>query len=146
MGLTWGAGWSPVGAIVGFIVAGLFGAPAGPIVATWIGMFAVLGFLGGTSFSTVLRLAEGRRRFNELSLPRFTAWGAVGGLLLGGFAVFIGLLGPGLSILDAVIVGTATLLGAGSAAGTLALARKSDEPDLLSAPSSRGSLPRPERR
>src|SRR5688572_25829961 len=40
------------------------------------------GFLGGTLFSIVLGIAARRRRFDELSLPRFATWGAAGGLLL----------------------------------------------------------------
>ena len=38
--------------------------------------------LVGRSFSTVLGIAARRRRFNELSLPRCAARGALGGLLL----------------------------------------------------------------
>jgi hypothetical protein len=94
-------------------------------------MFGVLGFVGGTIFSTVLSLAEGRRRFDQLSLPRFVAWGALGGLLLGGLTVTAGLLGSGLTILGAVIAGVSTLLGAGSAAGTLVIARSADRQALL---------------
>ena len=37
----------------------------------------------------------------------------------------------GFTALGAVIAGVATLLGAGSAAGSLAIARKTDDPDLL---------------
>ena len=35
----------------------------------------------------VLGLVEGRRRFDQMSLPRFAGWGAVGGLLLSGIFV-----------------------------------------------------------
>ncbi len=44
--------------------------------------FAMCGFAGGTAFSVVLSVTEGRRRFDEMSLLRFAAWGAVGGFLL----------------------------------------------------------------
>ena len=90
-------------------------------------MFGVLGFIGGTIFSTVLRLADGRRSFEQLSLPRFIGWGALGGLVLGGLAVSASLLGAGLTMLGAVIVAATTLLGAGSAAGTLVVARAADD-------------------
>jgi hypothetical protein len=96
-------------------------------------MFGVLGFVGGTIFSTVLSIAEGRRRFDQLSLPRFVAWGALGGLMLGGLAVTAGLLGSGFTILGAVIGGVATLLGAASAASTLVIARAADNQGLLKA-------------
>ena len=123
IGLTWAAGWAPIGAITGWVTAALLGFPLGVVTGNYAVMFGVLGFIGGTIFSTVLSLAEGRRSFNQLSLARFVAWGALGGLLLGGLAVTAGLLGAGLTILGAVIAGTSTLLGAGSAAGTLAIAR-----------------------
>ncbi len=80
---------------------------------------AVLGFINGAAFSAVLRIAEGRRTFGELSLWRFAGLGALGGLVVslltgGGFLVAF------------------TVLGAGSAAGSLALARGADDPLLES--------------
>jgi hypothetical protein len=131
IGLTWAAAWAPIGAITGGVTAVLLGFPLGVVTANYAVMFGVLGFIGGTIFSTVLSLAEGRRRFNQLSLPRFVAWGALGGLLLGGLAVTAGLLGAGATILGAVIAGTSTLLGAGSAAGTLVIARAAHSRALL---------------
>jgi hypothetical protein len=96
-----------------------------------------LGFLGGAVFSAVLRIAEGRRRFDELSLWRFGAWGALGGLVLGVLAVGAWQLdagfGPVLWPRAAVIIGSATLLSSGSAAGSLALARMAEERELLDA-------------
>jgi len=131
IGLTWTIGWAPVGAVTGLIMGVVFGLPLGVIAANYAAMFGVLGFVGGAIFSTVLSVAEGRRRFDQLSLPRFVAWGALGGLLLGGLAATAGLLGSGLTILGAVIAGVSTLLGAGSAAGTLAIARSTDRQALL---------------
>ena len=66
---------------------------------------AVTGLVGGAIFSLALGIAEGRRRFDEMSLPSFAVLGAVGGLFISllfawGFFVF-------------------PLLGAGSAAGSL---------------------------
>ena len=82
-GLTWAAGWAPIGALVGLVVAvAIGGVPVGVVVVRYVALFAVLGLVGGGIFSTVLSLTEGRRRFDELSLPRFAAWGALGGLLL----------------------------------------------------------------
>lgn len=127
IGLTWAAGWAPVGALTGWVTGVLLGFPLGVVVANYAVMFGVLGFIGGAIFSTVLGLAEGRRSFDQLSLPRFVAWGALGGLLLGGLAVTAGLLGAGLTTLGAVIAGTSTLLGAGSAAGTLVVARAAQD-------------------
>ena len=38
-------------------------------------VLAIPGFFGGAFFSTVLGIAGRRHRFDELSLPRFAAWG-----------------------------------------------------------------------
>jgi hypothetical protein len=131
IGLTWAAGWAPIGAITGWLTGMFLGFPLGVVTSNYAVMFGVLGFIGGTIFSTVLSLAEGRRNFSQLSLPRFVAWGALGGLVLGGLAVTAGILGSGFTSLGAVIAGVATLLGAGSAAGTLAIARSADNQTLL---------------
>ena len=128
MGLTWAMAWLPVGAGVGWTLSLFF---TGARIGAWTMLVTTLGVAGGAIFSAVLRLAEGRRRFDELSMARFTGWGALGGLLLGGVAVALGILGPGLSVVDLVIVSVSTVLGAGSAAGTLALARLSDDRELL---------------
>lgn len=134
MGLTWAVGWAPVGAVLGSVLWAVHDPPVGLMTVVEINAITlgVLGFFGGTIFSTVLRLAEGSRRFDELTLPRFAAWGAAGGLLLGGLAVAAGLWGAGgLPVVGVAVAGTATLLGAGSAAGSLALARQADDRELL---------------
>ena len=131
IGVTWAAGWAHIGAVTGWLTAMVLGFPAGVVTVNYAVMFGLLGFVGGTIFSTIVRLAEGRHRFDQLSLPRFVAWGAVGGLLLGGLAVTAELLGSGFTTLGALIAGATTLLGAGSAAGTLALARAARGRGLL---------------
>ena len=114
MGLTWAAAWLGGGTIVGLVLVGGGGVLALAQISV---MSTVAGFVGGVIFSAVLGIAEGRRRFDEMSLPRFAAWGAVGGLLM---SLLIG--GGGLPVIMAAF----TLLGAGSAAGSLALARRAD--------------------
>lgn len=134
IGLTWAAGWAPIGAVVGAVLHFLLpGSPLtlGSVIALNATTFAVLGFAGGATFATLLRFTEGHRRFHELSLPRFTVWGALGGGLLGGLAVAAGLWGAGFGTIGVAMMGAATLLGAGSAAGTLAVARRADEGPLL---------------
>jgi len=82
----------------------------------------------------VLGIAGRRRRFEELSLPRFAAWGAVGGLLLSllpAALVGVGLAtispsGAGVWQLTAAIVAPLTLLSAVSASGSLLLARTAE--------------------
>ena len=124
IGLTWAAGWAPIGALTGWLTGMFFDFPLGVVATNYAVMFGVLGFIGGAIFSIVLSLAERHRSFDQLSLPRFVAWGAAGGVLLGGLAVTAGLLGSGATLLGAVMIGAATRLGAGSAAGTLAIAKK----------------------
>ena len=75
MGLTWGAAWSFAGGIPRWVLGINTDAPF-PLI------FGVLGFIAGVTFSGLLALAERRRPFEQMSLPRFAAWGAVGGLLL----------------------------------------------------------------
>jgi hypothetical protein len=130
MGLTWAVAWSPIGAGMAWVLGFFF---RGVEMGEWVGLFAVLGLVGGAVFSTVIRLTEGRRRFDELSLPRFAAFGALGGLLLGGLAFGAGVLGSSLELLEIVTISVTTLLAAGSAVGTLALARIADNQDLLEA-------------
>src|SRR5215469_13332979 len=75
MGFTWAAAWFAVG----FVPRWVFGIESDlpfPI------LFFGLGFISGVMFSGILVLTEGRRRLDQLSLPRFAGWGAVGGLLL----------------------------------------------------------------
>ena len=118
MGLAWAATW--------FVLTI-------PTVVWWIGfpvMFAMQGFMGGVIFSTVLGIVEGRRRFDEMSLPRFAAWGAVGGLVSTWF-IFAPM---NVSLVGMVLITSLlTLTAAGSAAGTLALARRADDRELLDA-------------
>ncbi len=103
-GLTWAFIWVFVG--TSFMVLG-----SEPGAATdMINPFAAMGLFGGGAFSLA------RRRFEEMSLPRFAAWGVVGGLLLGV------LWGPE----TLVTLSIATLLGAGSVAGSLAGRRRRD--------------------
>lgn len=94
LGLTWGAG----GAVLGLgieVVHFVRPNPLGALVTLWPPLLAVIGFVGGTAFAVVLGVAARRHRFSDLSLPGFTALGALVGLLLGeaalatGFAVHV---------------------------------------------------------
>ena len=130
MGLTWAMGWAPIGAVAGVILAFLLGPGPGvlPVVTINTLVFGVLGLLGGTIFSGVLRLTEGRRSFDELTLPRVVLWGALGGLALGLLATGAGLWGAGFFPRVAVVLtGVSTVLGSASAAGTLAIARRAED-------------------
>jgi hypothetical protein len=148
MGLTWAGGWAPIGALVGVVLHAVLPGTSiglGTVVALNAATFAGLGFVGGTIFATVLRLTEGQRRFDELSVTRFAVWGALGGALLGGAAVTASLWGAASGLLAAGMTVAATALGAGSAASSLILARKADERSLLPVgPETLGVLSKPE--
>ena len=120
MGLTWGVAWS----IVGMVPRWLFGfntdAPF-PLI------FGVLGFIAGVIFSGLVMLTEGRRGFDQLRLPRFAAWGAVGGFLLS--AIFTRAASLGWA--DAFMIApTFAIAGAICASGSLALARRAERREL----------------
>ena len=142
MGLTWAAVWSLIGAIMAVLpgVSPVGGPGVLELVVGFVAQYAAMGFVGGAAFSVVLGMTESRRRFDQMSLPRFAAWGALGGLFMSVFKntighFLLGLLGtigvPGFTITGAISVGVITLLGAGSAAGSLALARRADDRELL---------------
>jgi len=118
LGLTWGAAWFGAGMLL-LLVAGLDAADV-PFPL----FFGLLGFLSGAAFSGLLGVLGRRRRFDEMSLPAFAAWGALGGLVVCGIVAVAA--GPGA---DLLVAGTVFgLAGAISAAGTLVLARRAEEP------------------
>jgi len=90
-------------------------------------LFGGLGFIAGATFSGLLVLAEGRRRFDQMSLPRFAAWGALGGLLLSALFIRGASLGSG-----EVLAISTTFAGAcaACASGSLALARRAVRREL----------------
>ena len=134
MGLTWALGWGVAGLMIGVGSILLPGLPWDAFFEVFdapLPAFAVPGFFAGVFFSIVLGVAGRRRRFSELSLPRFAAWGAAGGLLLTLFP--FALVAVGLASREGSRVGTGqilaaigvpfVLLSAASASITLLLAR-----------------------
>jgi hypothetical protein len=121
MGVIWGIIWGLVG---GFVMEGIVD-PNGEIGDMWPPFFAMLGFAGGTLFSVMLWISEGRRRFDELSFPRITSLGALGGLLMGGLAAAdLNAAAPFWA--RAVVLLAPPVLCAASAASTLLLARRAE--------------------
>jgi len=114
MGLVWGAAWAVVGSLPRWVFGFNTDAPF-PII------FGVLGFVAGFIFSGLVVLAERRRSFDQISLPRFAGWGAIGGLVLSGVFAKAASLGWG-DVL--AIVPTFALASAICASGSLALARR----------------------
>jgi hypothetical protein len=124
MGLLWAAGGAGVGGLIELLDNVLPGGLAmASAVDMWPQTLAIPSFLGGVVFAVVLGIAGGRRRFDELSLPQFAAWGAVAGLLLGGLGMSIGA--------PIVFMGITTLWSAIAASGSLVLARRAEHRELL---------------
>jgi hypothetical protein len=137
MGLIWGA----VGFLVGVVIEvihNIWPNPVGSAIDIWPAALAYPGLLGGVAFSAVLGIAGRRRRFDELSLPGFAAWGALGGLvvsLIPAVLVALGLATPNVPLwqITAALVGPFAAGGAIAASGSLALARLADDRASLDA-------------
>lgn len=112
---TWAAIWFGVGAVLEL----LSGAQINGALLENALQVAVMGFINGAAFSAVLRLAQGHRTFDEMSLWRFAGLGALGGLVVS------------LTIGSSAFLVAFTVLGAGCAVGSLALARRAS-PELES--------------
>jgi hypothetical protein len=132
MGLTWGFVWFAAGMVLLLIVG-----PDAADVPFPLG-FGFLGFLAGITFSAVLVSLEGRRRFDQMSLPRFAGWGAVGGMLFSvAFVFVVAAFAEGAEFIqNLVFLGPLfAAAGAGSASGMLILARKAEDRESLEATS-----------
>ena len=119
MGLTWAAVWFGAGIVLARVPGFYSDLP-------FALLFAPLGFATGIIFSGILVVIEGRRSFERMSLSRFAGWGAVSGLLLA--VVVAALRGETLEVL--VFGPVLALAGAVCAAGSLAVARRSERATL----------------
>jgi len=127
IGVTWAAAWFAAGLVPRWVFGVNTDAPL-PLV------FGLFGLIAGVAFSAVLALTEGRRRFDQMSLPRFAGWGAMGGLLLSALFAKAGSLGWG-DVL--ALAPTLAVASAVCASGSLAIARRAVRQDL---PDSRGNI------
>ncbi len=121
-GLTFAAGVGAMASILG--LAGMFLGELSWDDLRIVPKLAVIAFLVGVGFAGVLALAARRRTFERLSLRYVTALGAAGGLL---YFLFIATAnGARVWTLWNAIGNLAilTVLGGGSAAATLLLARR----------------------
>jgi hypothetical protein len=109
--LTWTLGWG-----LGFGGIMELYDPNGQIGDVWPTALAVPGFIGGIVFSALLRLAEGRRSFDEIPIARFGMWGVVTGLVLGLLSIpaKVGDVSPG----AIGMIGIGIVLGAVAAIGS----------------------------
>ncbi len=126
--MIWAAAWFGVGAIMQLGLLLVSGSRADVPIPL---VFGVFGFVAGVTFSVLLGVAEGRRRFDEMSIPRFAGWGAAGGFLMSVlFVLAVALAGDSAFLSNLVLLGPiVALAGAGSAAGSLALARRAEHPE-----------------
>lgn len=128
MGVTWAVAWALAGLAMGIASNILTFLPWDAFFRVFdapLPALAIPGFISGAIFSGVLGVAGRRRRFDQISIPWFAALGAVGGLLLGAVAV-----SGGFPVGTLLFTG---VLAAGSAAGTLALARIGEPRELPAA-------------
>lgn len=134
MGVLWGVAGAAIGGVLELIDNVLPGAlPFISRVDMWPQTLAIPGFMGGVIFALVLMIAGGRRRFDELSVPRFATWGALAGLLLGTIGVANGL--------PLYVLGITGLGGALAASGALTLARRAGDRERLMAERDAHELP-----
>ena len=120
MGLAWALAWGGAGVVMA-VVTGFTADVPFPL------FFALLGFIAGVIFSAVLALTAGRRSFDQMSLPRFATWGAVGGIVMSAFFVRVASLGWGDLLM---VAATFALASAVCATGSLALARRATRGEL----------------
>jgi uncharacterized membrane protein YedE/YeeE len=142
MGLTWAVAGGAVGTLIslGFVVR-TGSRPDAPFPI----MLGGLGFVAGLVFSGVVLLAEGRRRFDEVTLPRFAAWGAAVGLALSAtFFVILSRGDPGFLRYFVVVGPAVAVLAAGCAAGSLALARLARDRELPASTEDESAFGRPQ--
>jgi hypothetical protein len=119
MGLAWALVWMPIGLLIGFIVD-----PDGSMDEPWILIGTYPGFLCGVVFSIMAGLAARRANLEQISLSFASVRGDISGLLVGGLFVVLVVVSdpPQWSFLVGVI-GSLTVLGAISGAGSALMAR-----------------------
>ena len=123
MGLTFAAGVGVVGSLVSVLPWLLPGGYSGQEILELVVKSSIWAFPIGVAFSGALATTARGLPFDKLSLPRFVALGAGGGLLLFGLLAINAWQAWSVStaIANATIF---VLLGGGSATGTLMLARR----------------------
>ena len=121
--LTFAAGVGVVAGTIAGLVWLLPGGGSGVDLIQMVVASSIWAFPIGVAFSGFLAITARGRPFDELSLPRFAALGAGGGLLL--FGVLAANAYQAWSVSTALVNLTIfVLLGGGSAAGALMLARR----------------------
>lgn len=131
LAVTWGVLGFGLGALIEIAD------PNGQYADIWPMVIAVPCFVGGLAFSLVLGVAARGRRFEDLALGRFTAWGATSGLLLGLVPMLVRRLAEPapFGLVNLVVLAVTTSVCSGLAAGTLLIARRAESAsDRLQSP------------
>lgn len=127
LGLAWAVVWAPIAVLLGVFVID----PDNSMDEMWFVVGAYPGFLCGVIFSALRGLGEGRRRLDELSLPRAGTWAAVSGVLVGALPFALGTQNPdNPAWLGIAVVGSIALLSVVSAVGSVLLARIAKQREL----------------
>jgi hypothetical protein len=117
IGLTWGALWAAVGAlvvvIVGYVRPADIDPGEGPLVAAAV--LGITGFVSGLAFGGLLSVGERRNTLLKLSLIRVALWGTLGAAVV-----------PLLTGVDNSMVFITCPLGATLATLSVALARRAE--------------------
>lgn len=147
--LTWAAAWGLIGAAVGATEAVSLGllsrfgigfaltAAAEPALAC-----SIAGTFSGALFGGIFLLAERRRgRIEELRIARVAMWGALGAMIL---PMSVSILASAnlLSAKSVALTGAFALLGGGSGAATLLLARREPRARVPRVSSASSAIPR----
>ena len=120
-GLTWAVGWAGVTLALN-VLTGIPFHFVGQVALSGL----VRGFIAGGAFATILSIAERRHTLQDLSLRRVALWGGIGGSVLFFMAlpVLMRIGVPMGTLLGPLVINT--VLGAGFASGSVALARRAD--------------------
>lgn len=133
--LTWAVVWAPMGLALALYAAASPPQPSDLIsrpdsIPLFLTAWTAWGGLSGGMFGLVLGYIERRKRIQDLSLARTAVWGALGATSLPAVLTLVALLRTPSGLLGyswrfpLLPLAMAAVLGAGCAAGTLALARR----------------------
>jgi hypothetical protein len=132
MGVIWAAAWGGVvGGGIEFLANILPDFEFARRADIWIFELGIPGFFAGALFSVLLRVAEPSRRFDDLSLGRFAALGAMSGIAVIALLAAVSV-GIGSRALTAVLARAAVLsvpvalLGAATSTTILGIVRLRD--------------------
>lgn len=122
LSLGWAVAWAVIGALIRAVDPN--GAASGLWLGPEIGMAP--GFLGGILFSLLFAVAASGRGLASASFTKVVVCGTIAGLALGALPFAINTPPEDVPpwLVGGVVIGSMTVLGALTAAGSLALARR----------------------